>query len=93
MWNGSALHCPNSHEIILLHSRFNNQNHGTRVICNDGDIVGSSVEVENNCYTSKLEVQLTTDLIGSTIECFRDDGVQEILVNSTVIAGKHTITL
>ena len=69
IWTGSAFNydC----EIILLHSRFDT---GTSGICNNGAIVGRSLSIEGNSYTSQLNVTVTHDTAGKTIECASDNG-------------------
>ena len=47
-WRGTAFDCPLG--ITLRHSQFAaNQESGT---CNNGDLVGHSIGVANDCYTS-----------------------------------------
>ena len=36
--------------------------------------MGRSLGVEGNNYTSQLNVTVTTDVAGKTVECFYDDG-------------------
>ena len=69
VWRGTAFDC-SSYEITLLHSRFAD---GTFGVCNDGDIVARSLSVENNNYTSQLNVNVTSKIAGKTIECVNDD--------------------
>ena len=55
----------------LLHSEFEGAHiHGE---CNNGIIVGWSVGVENNSYTSQLNITVGSDLIGKDVECIHDD--------------------
>ena len=60
VWNGTALECI-SNEIVLLHRRFNSAYgaYGAYGVCNNGSIVGQSLRVEHNFYTSQLNVTLT----------------------------------
>ena len=60
VWKGGAFHCPsNKHEIELLHSRFTSESEDEAFgYCNDGAIVGRGLRVENNSYTSQLNVKL-----------------------------------
>ena len=75
VWTGSAFHCPSSdHMIQLVHGHFASEKGSVRY-CNDGDIVARGLRVENNSYTSQLNVTLTSDLAGESIECFHDDGI------------------
>ena len=87
VWRGTALNCTMSdHEIVLLHSRFES-NTGTLRICNNGAIVGRSLRVENNSsYTSQLNVTVSSDMIGESIECAHDHGTTDTIGSSTLTA-------
>ena len=88
VWMGSAFSCPSTNnEIILLHNRFNNSN-GAHGSCNNGDIQGTTLEAGNNSYTSKLEIKLTADILGSAIGCVYDNGISTTIIASTNITGK-----
>ena len=91
VWRGGAFNCKQSkNEIILLYNSPQNVSKS----CNDGDIIGRSVIVENTSnvngsnYTSQLHVSLTSDLVNSRIECIRDNGNEEARIGSlNVTAG------
>ena len=69
IWTGSALtDCP-SNEIVLLHQRFT----GTIRSCNNGATVAQSLHVQNNLYTSQLNITITLDTTEKTIMCVYDD--------------------
>ena len=84
VWTGSAFNGPRC-EIVLLHSRFLNQ--GTNVICKKVAtcIVARNLSAEGNNYTSQLNVTVTPDTAGMTVECTSDSGINEILISSFVI--------
>ena len=64
-WRGTALDCPLG--ITLRHSQFAaNQESGT---CNNGDIVGRSIGVVNDCYTSQLNVSVRESFNNKTVQC------------------------
>ena len=42
---------------------------GARESCNDNSIVGQSLRVENGRHTSQLNVAVTLNNVGKTIEC------------------------
>ena len=73
VWHGTSFNCTMSdHEIVLLHSRFES-NTGTLRMCSNGAIVGRSLRVENNGrYTSQLNVTVSSDMTGESIECAHD---------------------
>jgi hypothetical protein len=79
------MECTNT-EFTLFHSLFSQ---GTAVTCNGGSIVGRSVGVEGNCYTSQLEIFVSANIIGTTIFCVYDNGLP---MGETDI-GNRTITL
>ena len=92
VFQGSGFHCQSSrNEIKLLHSRFNSSG-GTNGTCNNGAIVGQSKNVENNVYTSLLYITISSDLIGSTIECLYDNGTSTETVGSYLVPATTTTT-
>lgn len=73
-WQANIVNCENGtlDEIILLH----NLNYSTQIrICNNGTIVvqGIQFNAENNSYTSQLNITVTSDMAGKTIECSSSD--------------------
>ena len=86
IWRGSALSgCePNNEEILLLHSRFNMSN-GTFGVCNNGNIVGQSVEIKGSNYTSQLNVIVTLDIIGKTIMCINEAASETVQFSVTIM--------
>ena len=93
IWRGGAFHCQNgaAMEFSLFHYRYSLPE-GVSQSCNDGAIVGRSVEVENDTnslsYTSQLDVELTSDLLSTWIECVYDNGTEETVVGSlNIMAG------
>ena len=88
IWTGSAFNCSNSnHEISLLHNRFSSTK-GDYGSCSNRAIVGRSLSAEGSSYTSQLNVTITPDTAGKTIECLHDDG----LVATLVFASQIPIT-
>ena len=43
--------------------------------CNNGAIVARILSIDGNNYTSQLNVTVTSETIGKTIECLHDDGL------------------
>ena len=68
LWRGTAFDCfMVGSEIILRHSQFaSNQAFG---ICNNGDIVGHGLAVENKCYTSQLNLTVGKNFNNKTVKC------------------------
>ena len=85
VWRGSAFDCQSSgNEIFLLHSDFMGS---TVITCNDGQIVGRSLEVTNNCYASQLDVNITTEIVGRTVECVYESGSSaEVIIGSSLLS-------
>ena len=87
VWQGTAFRGCDNNEILLLHNRFK-EAQGASGVCNGGAIQGWSVRVgkRNSTYISRLEVEITAEMIGKDIVCNRDNG--------TVYAiGHHLITI
>lgn len=85
VWQGSAFICPSINEISLRHTKFKTQ---TAVgECNNGSIRGHGVSVIGNCYTSQLNVSVSSSLSGKTVECLYDDGL------TTTTIGNHSIII
>ena len=84
MWQGSGFNCPLSgNEILLSHNNFQG---GTTRTCNNGDIIGRSVRMMDNYYTSQLAISYTIGLDGSTIECMRTGGTAATMtIGSSVL--------
>ena len=92
LWRGGAFHCQDraAMEFSVLHYRYSLPE-GVNQSCNDGAIVGRSVKVENDTnslsYTSQLDVELTSDLLSTWIECAYDSGTEEAVVGSLNITA------
>ena len=91
VWRGTVI-SPGC-EITLFHSEFGVPG-AARGVCNFGAVVGYNIGVENNCYTSKLDVSVSSGLNGRTVECILDDRVTETLINtSTLFITTSTFTV
>ena len=85
IWTGTAFECSYWYTYILLfHHRFTSVN-GTYDSCNNGVIVARSLSVEGNNYTSQLNVTVTPDTAGKTVECLSNNGTSSTLHFSRVI--------
>ena len=79
IWMGDFFSCLADSQVIeLVHSQLiTNRPEGKAFnarTCNDGNIVGRIVRVENGRYISQLNVTLTSDIVGKSIECAYDNG-------------------
>ena len=87
LWSGTAFSCSNTrNEILLRHSRFSVEG-GAFGDCTNGDLVGRSLSVQDNCYTSQLNVTVSLGLNGRTVECTND-----IMSTEMAVVGRSTIT-
>ena len=89
IWNGTAfLGGCQLNEIPLLHRQFTRTG-GSTGRCNNGAIVGQSLGVQGNSYTSELNVTITPETAGKTITCAYDaltsDQTQNMIKFSTVV--------
>ena len=73
----------NRHEMVLLHNRYSNGTNST-ILCDDGaiELLGWSLRVEDNCYTSQLQVKYNNNFVGSLVSCFYDTGTVAKLVGN-----------
>ena len=90
LWNGTAFSgCPQN-EILLQHHLFTPPGSPTGT-CNNGAIVGQSLSVQGNNYTSELNVTVTPETAGKTITCAYDaltsDETQNMIKFSMVVPG------
>ena len=85
VWNGSAFDCnPSGNEILLLHVNYVN---GAVRTCNNGRIIGRSLGVANERYASRLDVNVTTEMEGKTVECVYESGSSaEIIIGFLLLS-------
>jgi hypothetical protein len=77
VWQGTAFDCPPINEVVILISRFTSISHS----CNNETIVGWNVVKPNDSsidtYTSRLNVTISSDMMGKNITCYYDNGTME----------------
>ena len=84
VWTGSGFDCPTNYNYIVLpHHCFLHS--GTSGSCNNGSIVARSLSVEGNNYTSQLNVTVTPDIAGKTIQCAHSDVIHTKYLSSWTI--------
>ena len=90
VWSGTALSGCLRNEILLQHHQFTPTG-GPTGTCNNGAIVGQSLSVQGNNYTSQLNVTITPETAGKTIMCSYDalDGQNTMIKFSTMIPGNR----
>ena len=78
LWMGDFFRCSSGNRVIALrHHQFMNIQGGgmpNARICNNGNVAGRLIRIENGSYTSELNVTLTADIVGRSIECAYDNG-------------------
>ena len=84
----------NQEELTLPHSQFI-ESQGVKRTCNNGTIIGRSLSVKNGTYSSQLSITVTSELIGDTIVCAQDNGIDICEVGMSVIndTGESLIQL
>ena len=83
VWRGTALNCPtSSNEISLRHSSFSTS--GISGTCTGGAITAESVGVVDNCFISRLMVNVSSGLNETTVECS---------LSGTRVVGNDTILI
>jgi hypothetical protein len=91
IWTGTAFSGCQRNEILLQHHQFT-QPGGPTGTCNNGAIVGQSLGVQGNNYTSQLNVTITPETAGNTITCAYDDLIRQgsqTQVITIKIPGNH----
>ena len=91
VWKSDVFQCSSGKQVIeLIHST----NESIIRVCNNGDIVARTVRSESDSFTSlsQLNVTLTRDIAGGSIECIGDNGtythrVGLLNVTATAIRG------
>ena len=83
VWRGTVISA--GCEVTLFHSEFDDPG-AARAVCNSGAVVGYNIGVENNCYTSNLDVLVSSGLNGRTVECIMDDGVTNTLIDTATLS-------
>ena len=91
VWTGTAFDCPETEdELTFLHTRnrFTNINQG----CNDGAITGRGIRIEENRYTSQVNITVGSYMDGKSVECVSVHGLHKTLVdNSSIMITSGTM--
>ena len=93
VWTGSVFsNCLAVQEIVLFHSDIGANGASTLRKCSyihgNVSIVAQGLRVENGSYISQLNVTVTSDVIGKSIECLYDNQI-----NTTTTVGSLNLTL
>ena len=83
VWQGSAFQCPSSQDSIYLSHSLSN----IARTCNGVAIRGQIIRDKDDCHTSQLNVTVSSDMIGESIECFHDNGIALTLIGNDSIEG------
>ena len=95
VWTGTAFDCPETeNEITLPHipSRFTST---TSLGCNDGAIRSRGIRIEENRYTSQVNVTVDSYMDGKTVECYYESDTQlkTLISNFSIMVTSGTIVL
>ena len=84
VWRGSAFNqCLSlNKQIVLLHRRGDNE---TQKSCEEIDILASITFVNDSIVVSQVVFNVTSNITGSTVACYYDDGTSEILVRNFTV--------
>ena len=84
VWQGTAFQCVGN-KILLRHSQFTAPQ-GTTGECNSNSamIIGRSLRVEGDCYTSQLNVTVGPSLNNQTVECAYSGGGTSLIGSSII---------
>ena len=94
VWRGTAFECT-SGEISLLHRLYFTESSASYAYgeCNNGSIIAQSLSIEDGMfYTSQLNITVSDDVIGRSIECNYDDSsttTLQLIGTTNVITGKN----
>ena len=83
VWQGTAFDCT-ANSVLLRHSRFESPG-GASDECNNGRIVGRSLDVEGNCYTSQLTVAVSASFNNKTVSCIHNTGTGMITIDVSTL--------
>ena len=93
IWQGTALEECAGGRIVLRHSQFESGHNIKRTCGTSSPVVGRTVSVVNDSYTSQLTINISQHLNGSIIECASDSGRQvgrsQILITGTSLHSMH----
>ena len=82
VWSGTALDQCQGGEVFMLHSEFQS---GRTWTCSNGQIVGSTIGISNQSYTSQLTVTVSAGLNGREIQCSHDNGTIPYIIGISTI--------
>ena len=87
LWTGTAFSCSGStNDISLRHTQFNSGASGS---CNNDALMAKSIGVTNDCYTSQLNVTVSSTLNNKTIQCTHDSNMGSRIIGSSTL---HVMT-
>ena len=86
VWRGTAFNCAGN-EITLRHNTFESGDAAGE--CNNRAIVGRGLHKVNDCYTSQLNISISMEMIGRSVECAYDD----LSGSNPTLIGMDTITI
>ena len=80
VWKGDFFNCSAKRRVIeLAHSQ---RDDFSSHICNNGNVVGKFIRIDNDSFISQLNVTLTRNITGKRIECIRDNVTNMEIIGS-----------
>ena len=90
VWRGTAFNCPGSSNVISLrHSLFSTT--GASGTCTNGAITAESVGAVDNCFTSRLTLNVSVGLNETTVECTLS-GVRVVDSRTVLLTGAYSLS-
>ena len=87
IWKGTAFDCSETNnELTIFHSININSTSERPKTCNNGAITVHAIGADNDSYTSRITVQISDELNGTTVVCAHDNGTDTIEVGSAVLS-------
>ena len=96
VWTGTAFDCPETEDEITLPNIIRRFPSTTSLGCNDGAIRGRGIKVEENRYTSQVNVTVDSYMDGKTVECYRGSDISQqktLISNFSITVTSGTIVL
>ena len=93
VWKGIAFDCPLADDEVIIFHRMNYTSQRPQT-CNHGAIIGRAISVENDVYTSQLNIQVndTENLMNTTVVCAHDNGTHTMEIGLAMLnRGSYSI--
>ena len=91
VWKGTTFDCPLADDEVIIFHRMNYTSQRPQT-CNNEAITGHAISVENDVYTSQLNIQVndTENLMNTTVVCAHDNGTHTVEIGSATLNNNIT---